>query len=604
MSRPGRAWWLASGAGAAAVAAVLVWVTVLALGLEAGEARARAEARFQESVRLALWRMDSWLGPLLASEAARPYFEYQPYYPQNRAYTRVLSQIRPGEVLTPSPLLTFRSEYFPLHFQVDGAVVTSPQVPEGSQQELAESTLLSTGRLGENGAVLERVRTLWRPESAAARVSLIEGCVTSAEPEKWQRAQQRGQVAGPMQQLDLQAQTAMSQEEFTQRFSNYRDQQIKNADANVNANEAAQPPLPELAVTLGPLVPVWLAPGELAFVRRVQMGKRLLHQGLLVDWPRLRDALVGRVSELLPGASLRPAAEAALTEDHGGRRLATVPAELDAPPPAPTPIPFLTPTRITLGLAWLGVLGAIVAVGFTLRSSIDFGERRSRFASAVTHELRTPLTTFRLYSEMLADGLVREPGQREVYFRTLRDESARLATLVENVLAYARLEEGRLPRRRERLPATELVARSLPALERRAADAGLRIETGLEGAETFEVDVDPEAVGQVLFNLVDNACKYAAEGQPGVIRLEVAGRGGAVALSVRDQGPGISEAAARRLFVPFDRGDRGPGDTIPGVGLGLALSRGLARDQGGDLALVRDGAPGACFVLTLPKTGA
>jgi signal transduction histidine kinase len=585
------------------VAGVLVWVTVLALRLEAGEARALEDARFQESVRLALWRMDSWLGPLLASEAARPYFEYQPYYPQNRAYTRVLSQIRPGEVLTPSPLLTFRSEFFPLHFQVDGAAVTSPQVPEGSQQELAESTLLPTERLGENGAVLEHVRTLWRPETAAARVNLIEGCVTSAEPRQWQQAQQRGQVALPAQQLDQQAQVAMTQEEFSQRFTNYRDQQIKNADANVNANEAAQPPLPEQAVQLGPLVPVWLAPGELAFVRRVQMGKRMLHQGLLVDWPRLRDALVGRARDLLPGASLRPAAEAALTEHHGGRRLATVPAELDAPPPVPAPIPFLTPTRITLGLAWLGVLAAIVAVGFTLRSSIDFGERRSRFASAVTHELRTPLTTFRLYSEMLADGLVRDPEKREVYFRTLKDESTRLATLVENVLAYARLEEGRLPRRRERLPADALVARSLPALERRAADAGLRIETALgDGAGALVVDVDPEAVGQVLFNLVDNACKYAAgEGRPGAIRLEVAERGGEVALSVRDQGPGIGEGAARRLFVPFDRGDRGPGDTIPGVGLGLALSRGLARDQGGDLALVRDGAPGACFVLTLPK---
>ena len=71
-------------------------------------------------------------------------------------------------------------------------------------------------------------------------------------------------------------------------------------------------------------------------------------------------------------------------------------------------------------------------------------------------------------------------------------------------------------------------------------------------------------------------------------------------LNVRDHGPGVSAAAAGSIFDPFERGGRDPADPIPGVGLGLALSRGLARDMGGDLVLDNPGRPGASFVLTLP----
>ena len=69
---------------------------------------------------------------------------------------------------------------------------------------------------------------------------------------------------------------------------------------------------------------------------------------------------------------------------------------------------------------------------------------------------------------------------------------------------------------------------------------------------------------------------------------------------VRDRGPGIPSEFAKVIFEPFERGDRGPGDTVPGVGIGLALSRGLARDVGGDLSLATPAGGGACFELTIP----
>src|SRR5690606_23556726 len=91
----------------------------------------------------------------------------------------------------------------------------------------------------------------------------------------------------------------------------------------------------------------------------------------------------------------------------------------------------------------IAVLVAVGAIGLVLRASMDLSDRRGRFVSAVTHELRTPLTTFCLYTEMLADGVVAREEARREYLSTLKDESRRLARIVENVLAYARLGEGR-----------------------------------------------------------------------------------------------------------------------------------------------------------------
>ena len=128
----------------------------------------------------------------------------------------------------------------------------------------------------------------------------------------------------------------------------------------------------------------------------------------------------------------------------------------------------------------------------------------------------------------------------------------------------------------------------------------LRVETETPGAIVVETDV--EAVEQVLFNLVDNACKYGRDRGGGEVELLVGLAGDSLALRVRDHGAGVPPSAARAIFHAFDRGGLDPSDPNPGVGLGLALSRGLARDLGGDLVLETGGAiGGACFRLCLPR---
>ena len=120
------------------------------------------------------------------------------------------------------------------------------------------------------------------------------------------------------------------------------------------------------------------------------------------------------------------------------------------------------------------------------------------------------------------------------------------------------------------------------------------------GSGATPLTVDPDAIGQILSNLVDNAAKYARGSTPATIALHASALNGSLVVTVRDQGPGVASAQARAIFAPFERGGRDSADPIPGVGLGLALSRGLAREMGGDLTLDAPDGRGASFRLVLP----
>jgi signal transduction histidine kinase len=145
-------------------------------------------------------------------------------------------------------------------------------------------------------------------------------------------------------------------------------------------------------------------------------------------------------------------------------------------------------------------------------------------------------------------------------------------------------------------------------LKQRAAQAGMELVVdATDDARAASLRTNAAAVEQILMNLVDNACKYARpasgtrESRPesGRIELDVRLRDGALSMRVRDHGPGIRERDLKRLFRPFGKSAQQAANSEPGVGLGLALSRRLARDLGGDLRPILTD-DGACFELTLP----
>jgi signal transduction histidine kinase len=347
---------------------------------------------------------------------------------------------------------------------------------------------------------------------------------------------------------------------------------------------------------------VWVG-DTLLLGRRVRLEGRDYVQGCWLDWPGLRTWLLGQVRDLLPSAVLEPVRSREAQGD--GRMLAALPVRL-VPGQAAVDgyaAGTLSTLPVVLMVAWSGVLLAGVAVVALLVGVVALSERRGAFVSAVTHELRTPLTTFRMYTEMLAAGMVPDEGRRQEYFDILHREAERLSHLVENVLAYARIERGRAPARLERVSVDAMLERMTERLAQRAAQAGMElcVDVPKDAHGAVAVLTDPSAVEQVLFNLVDNASKYAAPAVDRRIHVECETRRGRVALSVRDHGPGVDAATARRLFEPFSKSVQTAAKTAPGVGLGLALCRRLARSMRADLRHERVPGGGARFVLWLPS---
>jgi signal transduction histidine kinase len=343
-------------------------------------------------------------------------------------------------------------------------------------------------------------------------------------------------------------------------------------------------PLPEV------MAPAWTG-DRLMLVRRIDLAGRQVLQGSLLDWPAVRARLLADVADLLPRADLVPVRR---QDAERTRMLASLPARL-VPGEVPTIPVSGTSAGLVVALAWVALALSLSGIGALVAGTAALSERRAAFVSAVSHELRTPLTTFRMYAEMLEAGMV--PAERQAgYLHTLRVEAERLGRLVENVLAYARVERGRLPRAPSPIALDEALGRIVPRLCERASAAGMELlAPPLSG---IAVIAEPTTLEQVLFNLVENAAKYAAASADKRIHLEVARAGARVRLAVRDHGPGVAADVKGRLFTPFAKSAQQAADSAPGVGLGLALSRRLARTMGGDLVFeVPDG--GACFVVLL-----
>lgn len=400
------------------------------------------------------------------------------------------------------------------------------------------------------------------------------------------------QVAEPDPQVQAapDAQQMLNAQEFVAR-ANVGNETVVYQQSAVNYY------MPSSELVTGFVIPLWVD-DRLVLVRQVTVDGTARIQGCWLDWPPMEAWLIGEVDDLLPAARLEPVDPDAA--DQHGRLLASipvrlVPGEIQAAPPAATPV------QATLTVAWIAVAVAIVAVIGLVLGVVSLSERRAAFVSAVTHEMRTPLTTFRMYSEMLAEGMV-GPEKRDRYLQTLQREADRLGHLVDNVLTYARLDGGRSSTRPGRIRAGEILDHVRPRLDDRAHQAGLELSLEADQASLdAEVRADLSAVEQIMLNLVDNACKYAAGAEDRRLTLRAVATARAWAITVRDRGPGITPGFRRKLFRPFSKSAEEAAESAPGVGLGMALSRRLAREMGGDLALDEAVNDGAAFVLTLPR---
>lgn len=657
-------WLLLVGAGVVVLA--LAWISWQVLRLERRELQARHAASFQESLRLALWRMDSTMTPILAREAARPYFEYQSFYPANRAYTSMLDELDPGDVLVPSPLLTQDDDRIVMNYQYvapsDGLapstpdLIRSPQVPTALMRTLATGAYLTPYALQSNEAKLARLRGLFSAQSDQKLVHAERTVATSDEKDRdadivSQRAEdapseslggRRPQATPPLLQDSeyaarqravqniVKSRNADSAQSPVPPTSPARESDAKSEPEAAKASEPALdgvspapgaslpnpsdfPVVQQSDVEQGEFQPRWIGasptdPGELVYERRIKVSGQEFVQGFLLDWPRLATELLTQVSDLFPEAKLEAvpldAARSTQASDLGSTMLATIPAKLVVDVERDFVPVRWTPLRSALVVVWLVVGAAVLGLVLVVRAATQLAERRGRFVSAVTHELRTPLTTFRLYAQMLADGMVRDDEAKAQYARTLERESSRLATIVESVLEYARLGTARAPAAPS-ISVGALCDALTPVLESLARRGGLvphiQFPTLAERDRTLRVHT-PQ-VERIASNLVDNAVKYARVGDEPRLDIAWSVHGATLRLVVRDYGPGVPPADRDRIFRPFERGSVSEQGTIPGLGLGLALASDLARRQGGTLTLSGH-AKGAEFTLELPLASA
>jgi two-component system phosphate regulon sensor histidine kinase PhoR len=251
---------------------------------------------------------------------------------------------------------------------------------------------------------------------------------------------------------------------------------------------------------------------------------------------------------------------------------------------------------VLVGLSSLVVISGLIVVVFAAARERKLSNLKSDFVANVSHELKTPLSLVRMFGELLQSGRVETEEKRRQYLSIIVSESERLAALIENVLDFAKVERGKQAYEFADRNVGEVVTRAVDACRTRAEREGvaldLRVEAGLG-----TMRLDERAIGIAVFNLIDNALKYAADGKSvSVLAQRVSG---SLEIRVTDGGPGIPVDDRKRIFERFERGRIATGKHVRGSGIGLALVKHIAEAHGGKVT-VEDASPrGSTFVISL-----
>jgi two-component system OmpR family sensor kinase len=243
-----------------------------------------------------------------------------------------------------------------------------------------------------------------------------------------------------------------------------------------------------------------------------------------------------------------------------------------------------------LGVALNAMLGQIEEA-FRERTASE--QRLRRFVADASHELRTPLSAVQAYAELFDRGARDRPDDLERAMSGIERESHRMGLLVDDLLLLARLDQGR-PLAQQQV--------DLGAVATDAVDAARALEPNrpieLQVADGLDVTGDPERLRQVLDNLLANVRAHTPASTPATVR--VSRDDGRAVIEVADEGPGLSEEQAARVFERFYRADPSRARDSGGAGLGLSIVAAIAEAHGGSARVASDPDEGARFRIELP----
>ena len=231
------------------------------------------------------------------------------------------------------------------------------------------------------------------------------------------------------------------------------------------------------------------------------------------------------------------------------------------------------------------------------RRMAELERQKSNFLKLASHELRSPITILRGYLSMMTDGTLGElkPSVAETAVK-MEVQVHRIKDLVDQMLTAARLEDSDVATITSETRIDE-VARAVVASMAQTSARSRHVS--IRAPRPATAVADPRHVETIIGNLVSNAIKYSPAG--GKVVVSVRAQADCVEVDVTDQGIGMSAETIARLFKPFSRGDEAELRAIDGAGLGLYLSRELAREQGGDVTVRSSPGKGSTFILRLPS---
>lgn len=255
--------------------------------------------------------------------------------------------------------------------------------------------------------------------------------------------------------------------------------------------------------------------------------------------------------------------------------------------------------QLVLGLIVAVLVAAILLGGWLMASDVRrqmrLAKQQTDFVSNVSHELKTPLTAIRMFADMLSEGRVEERERQNKYLRIISAESARLTRLINNVLDFARMERGAPSPERRPCDLVEIVREVVSTCQPHLDAANVTLSLEID-AQELPVTGDPDALAQIILNLISNAEKYG--GHEAVVR--VSQQNGFGCVEVLDRGTGIPPKKKEVIFQPFHRLDDSLASGVTGSGLGLTLARRTAQAHGGNVTYSPRPGGGSCFTLTLP----
>ncbi len=286
------------------------------------------------------------------------------------------------------------------------------------------------------------------------------------------------------------------------------------------------------------------------------------------------------------------------------------------------------------GLMLVAAVSCVLAFASARRAfqhQLSLNAQKSNFVSSVSHELRAPIASVRLLAESLERGKISEPAKQNEYFRFIGQECRRLSALIENVLDFSRIEQGRKQYEREPTDIGALVEQTVKLMEPYAAERGVRLETThiQQTTSNIEFNVDGRAIQQSLVNLIDNAIKHSPRNAAVTVSLTAANaddeskiedagqkrsRGGGanetsritphasrIYISVTDHGPGIPASEQEKIFERFYRLGSELRRETPGVGIGLSIVKHVIEAHGGRVRVASEVGKGSRFTIELPN---